>query len=105
MWRISLVEWGFHVSGLILSGMFLDSRQTFNRLRLGSIIQDSAEDWAQEAAIMGRIYRNGLFNIAACNGTNSHQGIFTERNPDMGQPLVVDQKYSDQAVEITVLPD
>lgn len=54
---------------------------------------------------MGKVYRIGLFNIAACSGINSHQGVFTERNPNMSQPLVVDQEYSDQAVEITLLPD
>lgn len=70
-----------------------------------SIIQDSIEDWANESAVMDKVYRNGIFNIAACSSNNSDQTIFNERDPSLGGPLVIDKKFSDQTIKITVLPD
>jgi hypothetical protein len=70
-----------------------------------SIIQDSDADWAREAATMSRVYRNGLFTIADCVGVNSSQGLFTDRNPCLSQPLVIHHEYSDQKVKFTALFD
>jgi hypothetical protein len=45
------------------------------------IIQDSPDDWAREAAVMGKIYENGYCTIAAAEAQNSYQGCFVRRNP------------------------
>jgi len=47
------------------------------------IIQDDAEDWRRESAIMGEIYKGGVCNIAVSNNesTAEENGCFTVRNP------------------------
>src|SRR5204862_4886168 len=45
------------------------------------IIQDSADDWAREAARMGSIYENSACTIAAAAARNAHGGCFFARNP------------------------
>ena len=44
------------------------------------IIQDSREDWRQEAARMADIYENAVLNLAACVGGDSRAGLFPERD-------------------------
>jgi hypothetical protein len=43
------------------------------------IIQNSKEDWERESAQMGKVYSNGLLNIAATSSTDGEGGLFTER--------------------------
>lgn len=43
------------------------------------IIQDSAEDWAQEAGRMAQVYSNAVLNLAACGPSGA--GCFETRNP------------------------
>lgn len=43
------------------------------------ILQDSAEDWAQEAGMMGDVYHNCLVNIAATAAQDSDGGLFFKR--------------------------
>lgn len=50
------------------------------------IIQDSIEDWRQEVATMGKVYKNALCNIAATGASNSSIGCFWNRNPLLAQP-------------------
>lgn len=38
------------------------------------IVQDDPHDWARESAVMGEVYRNGLFNISATGARDSTQG-------------------------------
>ncbi|KAK3291595.1 heterokaryon incompatibility protein-domain-containing protein [Chaetomium fimeti] len=45
------------------------------------IVQDSAEDWAKEAAVMGKIYQNGHCTISAAEAASGHGGCFVRRNP------------------------
>ncbi|TLD31650.1 hypothetical protein PspLS_01820 [Pyricularia sp. CBS 133598] len=45
------------------------------------IVQDSAEDWAQQSAIMGQIYRNSVCTIAATASSNSLEGCFVQCKP------------------------
>lgn len=45
------------------------------------IIQDSKEDWMQESAAMGGIYRNSTCTIAALGAKDSHDGCFVHRDP------------------------
>lgn len=44
------------------------------------IVQDSAEDWAYEAARMTAVYTNSSLNISADASSNAHQGLFRERD-------------------------
>ncbi|KAK0105330.1 hypothetical protein ONS96_004725 [Cadophora gregata f. sp. sojae] len=42
-------------------------------------IQEDAEDWAKESAVMGQIYRKSLCTLAAAVGTDCNTGLFTLR--------------------------
>lgn len=53
------------------------------------IIQDSCEDWLDQSAVMGDIYRGSYLNIAATKSTDPHGGLFTTRNPVVITPLRV----------------
>lgn len=54
------------------------------------IIQDSVEDWQQEAAIMGDVYRNAALNIAATSSSDGSGGCFSDRNPIIAQPCTME---------------
>ncbi|KAF2122809.1 hypothetical protein BDV96DRAFT_639371 [Lophiotrema nucula] len=75
------------------------------QLMVASIIQDSSDEWAKESATMDQVYRNGICNIAACEATNSHQGIFINRNAIHGSPITVNRSFSDREIVFTLLPD
>ncbi|KAE8447276.1 hypothetical protein EG329_010970 [Mollisiaceae sp. DMI_Dod_QoI] len=45
------------------------------------IIQDSAEDWQTEAAMMGQVYASGFCNLAATAATEGSQGMFLDKLP------------------------
>ena len=47
------------------------------------IMQDMIEDWERESAQMYHIYRNARLNIAATGATDSHSGLFHDRDPSM----------------------
>lgn len=51
------------------------------------IIQDDERDWKTEAEIMGRIYEEALFVIAASAATDSSQGLFGVRLQDSFAPV------------------
>jgi len=44
------------------------------------IIQDSKEDWAQEAALMHQVYSNAIVNIAADDAKDGTEGLFRDRD-------------------------
>jgi len=50
------------------------------------ILQDSTSDWESEAAVMGRIYANATFTIAAASASAATEGIFTDRRIDTLSP-------------------
>ena len=52
------------------------------------IIQDSTEDWQEQAPEMHNIYKNSTFTVSACCG-NSQHGIFRDRNPQSVMPFQV----------------
>jgi hypothetical protein len=56
----------------------------FNYLWIDSlcIVQDSRDDWRNEAASMGSVYRYSVLTIAATGARNSHQGLFLERSDE-----------------------
>ncbi|KAK8052489.1 hypothetical protein PG993_003874 [Apiospora rasikravindrae] len=56
------------------------------------IIQDSAEDWRDQAEIMALVYNNSVLTIAALKSSGSHEGCFTDaRNPLRLRPCVSDK--------------
>ncbi|KAK8080901.1 Heterokaryon incompatibility protein [Apiospora hydei] len=56
------------------------------------IIQDSAEDWKDQAEIMALVYNNSVLTIAALKSSGSHEGCFTDaRNPLRLRPCIVDE--------------
>jgi hypothetical protein len=44
------------------------------------IIQDDSNDWRNEAALMGDVYKNATYNIGAL-GVLGHAGLYTARDP------------------------
>jgi Heterokaryon incompatibility protein (HET) len=44
------------------------------------ILQDSVDDWEEEAAAMRDVYSNGVCNIAAIDSENNEAGQFARRN-------------------------
>jgi hypothetical protein len=57
------------------------------------IIQDSVEDWRQEAATMGDVYRNAVINIAATGSSDGSGGCFSNRNPIIVEPCKVEADW------------
>lgn len=57
------------------------------------IIQDSVEDWRQETATMGKVYKNALCNIAATGASDSSIGCFWDRNPLLAQPCKIEFQW------------
>ncbi|KAE8446448.1 hypothetical protein EG329_011911 [Mollisiaceae sp. DMI_Dod_QoI] len=50
------------------------------------IIQDSKEDWSQEAVTMGDVYGNCVLSIAALGAKNCDEGLFSHRDPLLSKP-------------------
>ncbi|KAF3810973.1 hypothetical protein GCG54_00003152, partial [Colletotrichum gloeosporioides] len=46
------------------------------------IMQDSAEDWESEAALMAEVYSHSACNVAAVDGQSPRDGLFRDRDPD-----------------------
>ena len=44
------------------------------------ILQDSEEDWRDQALIMGEIYGNAFCNIAACTGSDGTSGLYPDND-------------------------
>jgi hypothetical protein len=53
-----------------------------------TIIQDSSDDWEKEASLMGDVYQHAFINIGATASTNSHGGLFFERDPVLVNPPI-----------------
>ncbi|KAF2674286.1 HET-domain-containing protein [Microthyrium microscopicum] len=54
------------------------------------IMQDCEIDWAKEAALMGKVYKQALYNIAATAASNGPGGLFCHREPIANSPFVID---------------
>jgi hypothetical protein len=46
------------------------------------IVQDDKADWEEQAALMGVIYRDALFTIAATHASHGDVGLFSERSEE-----------------------
>ncbi|KAK8053568.1 hypothetical protein PG996_012869 [Apiospora saccharicola] len=57
------------------------------------IIQDSAQDWAKESAMMADIYSNSHCNIAAAHAADGTYGCFIERDAGLVAPLKLDLNW------------
>ncbi|KAK7926797.1 hypothetical protein PG985_003795 [Apiospora marii] len=56
------------------------------------IIQNSTDDWKDQAEIMALVYNNSVLTIAALKSSGSHEGCFTEaRNPLRLRPCVSEE--------------
>ena len=72
-----------------LNKLFQDAIQASGRLGINyiwidclCIVQDSREDWLNESARMGAVYRNSYLNIAGTGFKDGNAGLFVQRNPD-----------------------
>lgn len=57
------------------------------------IIQDSIDDWMSESAIMGEIYRNSLFTIAASAAAEGSENFYAKRDVFNVIPFSVNIKW------------
>lgn len=53
------------------------------------IMQDSAEDWQKEAALMQEVYSQARFNVSATGAVTSDEGLFFDRASLAVVPYVV----------------
>ncbi|KAH6666063.1 heterokaryon incompatibility protein-domain-containing protein [Halenospora varia] len=60
------------------------------------IIQDSAEDWAHEAALMHQVYSNAIVNIAADDAIDGTEGLFRARDVRLCEPCEVEVNWTKQ---------
>lgn len=50
------------------------------------IIQDDADDWARESALMGQVYSHGFLNLSAIGAKDSSYSFFAHRHATSVQP-------------------
>ncbi|EOD47469.1 putative heterokaryon incompatibility protein [Neofusicoccum parvum UCRNP2] len=53
------------------------------------ILQDSADDWRKESAMMRHVYSNGSLNIAATAASGDQDGLSFQRNPHSSRHITV----------------
>ena len=80
-----------HLPRTIQDAIHLTQRLGLRWLWIDSlcIIQDSLEDWAQEAARMCDVYQNCFLCIAASGASSSDDGLFAQRDPLLYQPCQI----------------
>lgn len=73
------------------------------------ILQDSPDDWNEEAELMSKVYRHAFVNIAASGAENGTQGCFWDREPQAIRPTVFSVQWSsvagDESRKYRVVPD
>ncbi|PMD41094.1 HET-domain-containing protein [Hyaloscypha variabilis F] len=86
--RENIVHLCSDIELLSLPQTFVDAIQITRKLGIRylwidslCIIQDDEDDWTHEAALMDRVYMNGLLNISAAGAEESSQGCFFRRDP------------------------
>ena len=60
------------------------------------IVQDDTEDWITESALMEKVYRNALCNIAAAAASDGTAGLFFERTP-LFPPIMIETQREKRA--------
>jgi hypothetical protein len=58
------------------------------------IFQDSRDDWLDKSSQMSSIYENSVCTFAAIASCNSQGGLFRDRLPELGEPLIVHLTWS-----------
>ncbi len=53
------------------------------------ILQDSVDDWREESAQIGDVYRGSLCNISALHGSDSDAGCFKDYISTLRVPCIV----------------
>lgn len=86
----------------ILPKTFTDAMYITKRFRVRylwidslCIIQESIQDWREEAAVMGKVYKHSYCNVAARGAIDSTGGCFFTRNPSLIMPTQVTIKWDD----------
>lgn len=87
--NISSLKQGIRFSQTFQDAMVVAQRLGVRYIWIDSlcIIQDSEEIWLEQSALMGQIYSNSFCNIAAAHASDSRQGCFIDRNPDLVAPI------------------
>lgn len=62
------------------------------------IIQDNADDWAKEASLMHKVYKNAMCNLSASASRNSNEGLFRPRTPRFLSKLRIKLRNTDYDV-------
>jgi hypothetical protein len=95
-----------------LPPMFLDCLTVAERLGVHyvwidslCIIQDSPEDWAREANLMGEVYRGAYCTIAAVSAFDSMTSLFTKTNPLAKLDCIIRHPIPVLGGNIIVTPD
>ena len=65
------------------------------------IIQDSTEDWFEQAAVMASIYQNSTATIAALGAADGNAGCFCVRDPLMLQACRLSSRESGDALYVS----
>ena len=70
--------------------VFATNRLGFKYLWIDAlcILQDSKEDWYQEASAMSDVYTNSICNLSALHARDDSDGMFSTRKPDENFPIV-----------------
>jgi hypothetical protein len=91
----------------ILPLTFQEAALTIQRLKIKylwidalCIIQDSHQDWANEAATMRDVYLNSYLNISADDAKNPRGGLFRDRNPYLEQSLLIPLNDSSKTASV-----
>jgi len=66
------------------------------------IIQDSPDDWAEEASKMQDVYRNAFCTLAATGGTDSNSGFRFLRDPRTIEPFVVTASWEHRGDSVCI---
>jgi hypothetical protein len=68
------------------------------------IVQDDNDDWRSHSVIMGKIYQNCIFSLAALEARNSSEGCFARREPLSYSPLTIPTNDSLTIIKRTFYP-
>ncbi|KAE8396135.1 heterokaryon incompatibility protein-domain-containing protein [Aspergillus alliaceus] len=96
---LALLERGVRISDL--AQVFQNAISTAQSLNIQylwidslCIVQDSQEDWNQEAARMSDVYRGAVLNIAASVAKNSNVNCFLDKNPLLFKACMIESAWN-----------
>ncbi|KAK8119754.1 uncharacterized protein PG998_004380 [Apiospora kogelbergensis] len=102
----NLAEYTSSVPTRLLPQTYRDAAAVARRLGVNyiwidslCIIQDSREDWSIESSTMGKVYENGVCNIAASSASDGTQGLFFERKGNLVFPATASFQNGELAAQ------